>query len=275
LNIQEYIASGILESYVLGVTSEQENAEVQRLAEQHPQIKAEIEAVRASLEAYIMQYEQIPPVALKKKIWHKLEQLEEEENSLPVNDQSSRPLVASPRQETASWKKYLMAASLSGLIISLGANIALYNQLQHTQQQLAEANTSNLRMAEDLQINKANYDKATQELAVLSNPDNKSIYLKGQEPAPDAAVMVYWNSKEQDVHVAVHNLPAPGDGKQYQLWAIVDGKPVDAGMLELEDARGGLQKMKNIEKAQAFAISLEKKGGNPAPEGKIYVLGNV
>jgi anti-sigma-K factor RskA len=33
--------------------------------------------------------------------------------------------------------------------------------------------------------------------------------------------------------------------------------------------------MKDIAKAEAFAITLEKKGGNPTPEGKIYVLGKV
>jgi anti-sigma-K factor RskA len=33
--------------------------------------------------------------------------------------------------------------------------------------------------------------------------------------------------------------------------------------------------MKNIQKAQAFAISLEDAGGNPTPKGTIYVLGKV
>ncbi|WP_350340234.1 anti-sigma factor [Paraflavitalea speifideaquila] len=48
--------------------------------------------------------------------------------------------------------------------------------------------------------------------------------------------------------------PAPA-GRQYQLWALVDGKPVDAGMLDNCD---GLCQLKNIQQAQAFAITLEK-----------------
>jgi hypothetical protein len=52
LDIQAYIASGILESYVLGITSAEENVEIEALALQYPQIKAEIEAVRASLSLY-------------------------------------------------------------------------------------------------------------------------------------------------------------------------------------------------------------------------------
>ncbi len=73
--------------------------------------------------------------------------------------------------------------------------------------------------------------------------------------------------------VAVENLPTPPTDKQYQLWALVDGKPVDAGMItDLED----LQAMKEMPEAQAFAITLEPKGGsvNPTLE-QLYVIGNV
>jgi anti-sigma-K factor RskA len=33
--------------------------------------------------------------------------------------------------------------------------------------------------------------------------------------------------------------------------------------------------MKNIQRAQAFAITLEKKGGSEVPTSAIYVLGKV
>jgi len=33
--------------------------------------------------------------------------------------------------------------------------------------------------------------------------------------------------------------------------------------------------MKNTPRAQAFAITLEKRGGSPTPQGKMYVLGKV
>jgi anti-sigma-K factor RskA len=62
-------------------------------------------------------------------------------------------------------------------------------------------------------------------------------------------------------------------GKQYQLWAIVDGKPVDAGMVG--DCEG-LCKMKVINRAEAFAITLEKEGGSSAPTlTAMYVMGKV
>jgi anti-sigma-K factor RskA len=278
LDIQAYIASGILESYVLGITSPEETAEIERLSKQYPQIKAEIEAIRASLEAYIMQHEQIPPVSLKKKIWHKLEQLDTEEedttSGLKANSLNSSKNTFS-NSHTFGYIKYLLAAAVTGFILSLGINFYLYNRLTDTRQRLADATSRNQSLAASLQVNQNDYSQAIAQLEILRNPDNRPILLGGQEPAPGAAVMVYWNKDKQQVHLAVHNLPPPTADKQYQLWAIVDGKPVDAGMLDLNQNSPQLQKMKDIGKAEAFAITLEKKGGNPTPEGQIYVLGKV
>ncbi|QHT70138.1 anti-sigma factor [Rhodocytophaga rosea] len=266
-----------MESYVLGIVSAEESAEIEALAHQYPQIKAEIEAIRASLEAYIMQHEEMPPAALKKKIWHKLEELEEDKANIIPASVITQPVTGRTAEvkPLGGWKRYLVAASLAGLIISVGANIFLYGQLQNTRQQLTEANTANSRLAQELEVNKANYSRATDELAIFSDPDNKVVYLKGLKPAPDATVVVYWNSQQKQVHLAVHNLPAHAADKQYQLWAIVGGKPVDAGMLDMNNPQQSLQKMKEIEKAEAFAITLEKKGGNPTPQGDMYVLGEV
>lgn len=69
-------------------------------------------------------------------------------------------------------------------------------------------------------------------------------------------------------------LPQAPEGFQYQLWAIVDGAPVDAGLLEgLED----WQNMKDISgEAVAFAITLEPEGGSASPTmEEMVVIGNV
>ena len=33
--------------------------------------------------------------------------------------------------------------------------------------------------------------------------------------------------------------------------------------------------MKNVQGAQAFAITLEKPGGSPTPQGKMYAMGKL
>jgi anti-sigma-K factor RskA len=74
----------------------------------------------------------------------------------------------------------------------------------------------------------------------------------------------------------VQNLPAAPTGKQYQLWTIVDGVPVDMGMLD-NDFREKVISMKTAKgNVAAFAITLEKQGGSPSPTlEEMYVLGNV
>ena len=96
---------------------------------------------------------------------------------------------------------------------------------------------------------------------------------KGPDPA--SATTVYWDTSTKDVYLAVNRLPAPTSEQQYQLWAMVDGKPVDAGMFDMKDGAGNDENEKHP-KAQAFAITLEKKGGSPTPRWiSYYVMGKV
>ena len=76
----------------------------------------------------------------------------------------------------------------------------------------------------------------------------------------------------------ITNLPSPAADKQYQLWAIVDGAPVDMGVFDLASAETDttFQNVPFIENPQAFAVTLEPKGGSTNPTlDQMYVVGNV
>jgi anti-sigma-K factor RskA len=103
---------------------------------------------------------------------------------------------------------------------------------------------------------------------------SKKIQLKGVEKHPDMLAEVYWDSSKK-VYLDIKNLPAAPTGKQYQLWAIVEGKPVDMGMYS-KNTDSKIQAMKSVEKPQAFAITLEKEGGNATPTmEEMYVMGTI
>jgi len=56
---------------------------------------------------------------------------------------------------------------------------------------------------------------------------------------------------------------------------MVDGKPTDAGIFEM-DKGIAFMKLKTIPRAQAFAITLEKRGGSETPDmNALYVMGKV
>ena len=97
--------------------------------------------------------------------------------------------------------------------------------------------------------------------------------------APQAQATIFWDTTgTRDVYMVINNLPQTPSDKQYQLWALLDGKPIDLGVFDLEvEQKRLLVKMKNVQNAQAFAITLEQRGrSNPeVPEGKIYVVGNL
>ena len=98
------------------------------------------------------------------------------------------------------------------------------------------------------------------------------------EVSPTSFATVYWDTTSKDVYLLVNNLPQPPGEKQYQLWALLDGKPVDVGMIDNSSFIGEkrlLIQMKNVSGAQAFAITLEDKGGKPTPQGAMYVMGKL
>jgi hypothetical protein len=80
--------------------------------------------------------------------------------------------------------------------------------------------------------------------------------MKGLPISPASVALVFWNKSTKEVFLDVKNLPVPPEGMQYQLWALDNGVPVDAGVFDLADA-GNLQKLKSINNAQAFAVTLE------------------
>lgn len=52
MNIIEYISSGILETYVLSMSSEEETLEVERMRDAYPEIEKEIDEISIALENY-------------------------------------------------------------------------------------------------------------------------------------------------------------------------------------------------------------------------------
>ena len=100
--------------------------------------------------------------------------------------------------------------------------------------------------------------------------------MQGTQMSPGSFANIYWDSTSKDVYLLVNNMPKPASDKQYQLWAIIDGKPVDLGVIDEKVwDKKLLVQMKNVQNAQAFAITLEPEGGSPAPRGSMYVMGKL
>jgi anti-sigma-K factor RskA len=78
------------------------------------------------------------------------------------------------------------------------------------------------------------------------------------------------------VLIDMRNVKLPQNDKdhQYQLWALVGGKPVDLGVFDAPADSTQMKEMKSIARADAFAVTLEPKGGSINPTmDQMVVLG--
>jgi mannose-6-phosphate isomerase-like protein (cupin superfamily) len=79
-DVIKIIGSGILELYVLGQTTEQESAEVERMATIHPDIRSEIDAISNTLEQYALAHAVEPSPTVKPFIMATIDYMERMKN---------------------------------------------------------------------------------------------------------------------------------------------------------------------------------------------------
>lgn len=298
MNIQDYIESGILEEYALGVLSEAERSEVERVAREHPDVARELKQVVGGLDAYAEAHAVTPPEGMRERVlagWQQaIRATAEQEKTIQTADapvasprmvasSASEPVAAAPQEavvrqlpaaEAPGRIRWMIAASVALLMLSALGNYLLYSRLKETEANLQVAQTEQSRYAA---TQKAALNERDQQLSVLRNEAFRPVELKGTPKAPEALARVYYNTQTKAVFVDVRNLPALPEGKQYQLWALDNGKPVDAGVLASATAAGdSIQQMKDIASAQAFAVTVEDAGGAASPTlSTMTVVGNI
>ena len=161
-------------------------------------------------------------------------------------------------------------------LLSNAVSYYFYRQWKNTEGQLALAMNVRQQLAQDYELAKQDLSSRDQDLAVLRNPDMVQVVLKPVPNAPAALAAVYWDPASKAVYLDAGRMPRPPAGQQYQLWALDQGKPVDAGVFNAGSEATGLQSMKAITSAQAFAVTLEPAGGRPEPTlEQLRVMGEV
>jgi len=271
LNKANIISSGLLELYALGLASPEEAVEVEQALSLYPEVKQELNSIELSLESYASAHAIEPSSSVKDNIFAQLSTGDDK----VVAFSSNRNFT--PEQSTTDQKIYRIpsffklaaAAMLILLIGSIILNYSYYNKYKNANGDLLVAQEQ-IRQNQDANLTMKN------ELNVVSDKNARPVVLNGTPHAPDALAKIYWMKNTGEVYVDATNLPGVPEGKQYQLWAIVDGKPVDAGMITTEKGIYHIQKMKAFGNAQAFAITLEKAGGSPAPTiDQMFVIAKI
>lgn len=278
MDVQRYISSGILESYVFGLLPEAEHSEVETIAAQYPQVKAAVQELQLDRERFVQLYAMAPPAGIKDRLLDIIRVEETPEGNALLPEELRAPAAAPSRetpvkringQKSSTEKiwKYIAAAII---ILFLGSVIlnffffsrstdykSRYQSLVAAKEKLdAQKESQSLTAHQELQ----------KELDMLKDPAFKWIKLEGFGANAGQIVTVCWNPLSHAVFLIAQALPMPPAGKQYQLWAIRNKKLLDAGVFQ-----GGaqvaqkIQSMKPAEAAEGFAITLENEGGSTQP----------
>lgn len=287
MDVQRYISSGIIENHITGLLSESESREVLSAIQQHPEVKAAADALQVDMERYIQLWAAKPPAGIKRQLMDRLHK-----------DDAEDPITAEPETFTATtndntfsedtgsglglnlsqlqiWQ-YSAAAAIVLLLGSVVMNIVTYGNSGNYQQQVTSLQADQASLLAERDALKEQLDFAQKENGVMKDPSFKWVRMPGVGKHTGIMATICWNPQSKETFILAQALPEPPADKQYQLWAIVNGKPIDAGVFELGSKAHTVQKVKAVDNAQVFAVTLEKKGGSPSPTlEQMFVAGKV
>lgn len=275
MNLKEYIESGIIESFLMGLASPEEMEEIMALRKKHPELEKAINELEIKLEEQLLSGAITPPAFLKENILQKLDadfiDISIEKNS-SLSGQDSGKILAINEGSRFQWKYAAAAATLLFLANAIAA-LFLYNKYQQLNTSFKQLQVSYLDLQAKNNSEKEKFATLYQDVQLMQDSVMQVIKMNGVKDQTSSLATVYWNRKTKDVFLFTNYLPPAPQGKQYQLWAIVDNKPVDAGLIS---SCTGLCRLRNIPAAQAFAITLEPAGGSISPTlSAMFVMGKA
>ena len=254
MKIEEYISSGIIELYVMGLCSEEEKREVNSMRKQNPALEKAIRDFESVLEAKMQQHTTLPSAETDKKILDNLESLNA--NVTPPNS------VIKPRKYIRI--QSLIAAAAVITIVAGGYFIfSLNNKVKKLKkEQAGVTNTSPTLPEKDYKI--------------MLDPKITPVAMYGVGTHAICRCTMFWDKKTGKLYIIIHHLPLSSSKKDYQLWAMVDGKPINVGIIK-DEIRGRFIEMENVPgKAISFIVTLEKAGGNSTPTiEETYLSGKI
>ena len=112
---------------------------------------------------------------------------------------------------------------------------------------------------------------------LLTAPGTRVAQLSGTPEASGATAKLAYDQNGRAILIA-DGLPRAPAGKEYQLWFIVNNKPVPGKTFAPDNRGRGVvrdQVPAAARKSAVFAITLEPAGGVAAPTGAIYLRGEL
>lgn len=263
MTVKDIVESGMVESYVLDMLDATERAQFETYLDQYPELRQELARVEQTIAQFAATHAIEPPADLQKKIWHSIER-----QVLPHEQTTS--VTHLYRERPQSWFTFVGAAVLIECVAIIAGGILLwklYTRMENTEATLANVQRAYQQMAVRL-------DQTLGDLRLLSRAlgwKATTVTLKGTSQQPSARATLWWDKSSGELLLATPILEPLSTQEQYQLWAIVRGKLVDAGVFSPDSLRF-VYPMKPVASADGFAVTIEPRGGSTVPTLSRMVL---
>lgn len=242
-NIKQFLESGLLEEYLLGVIDSTEIEKVEQYIRDYPEVKAVYEELQENLELLAKKTATPPPPGTKESILEKI-------------DSEIVGTTTSPSTNARIWP---LAAVVAALALGIWA-LMLWQQKSALNEDLENLKKEYATLEEDCAENDRIYAARQEMWDLIGDPNTSRLLLNGNQKAPGLEVIAYWNKEEQKSYLNLLSLPEPPEGKCYQLWADVDHVMVSIDVLPKE--AGQVIAIPYKVDAASLNITMEPDGGS-------------
>tara|TARA_R110002051_G_scaffold91370_2_gene160731 strand:- start:50629 stop:51417 length:789 start_codon:yes stop_codon:yes gene_type:complete len=260
MDVQQYIASGILELYIAGILSDKENLEIASYAKEYPEIQKEIEAIEASILALSKK----ASPGFRYSFKSLMDRINGEVKVVSLDNKRS-PLIT-----YIGWAASILLAA---------GMFWMYQQNQDLKSNIQVVEKQNIDLEQQIADTDSSLEETQNLLNTLRDKNISVISLGGQEVSPTSYAKAYWNKENQKVFIDAKGLPEPPDGFVYQVWSLKLSPLTPTSMGLLEDFATDENKvfaLNNPNESEAFGITLEPAGGSESPTlEQLYTLGVV
>ena len=241
--VHDFLELGLLDKYLIGATTDSETIKVETYIAKYPDVNEEYEILQVQLElAARSNAINSPSFAL--------------DNILETIDNQSVVQLHTKRK-IPFW--FSVAASVAALIFA-GSSYVFYNQNKNLTNENNTIVDEVFDLRSDIENNNNKLDKVMREVMRLNNPETQKYILSGNERAKDLKAVAYINPIEKSSLIDVVSLPELSEEQSYQIWANLQDRMVNLGILDINDRK--LQSVPYIKDALSLTITIEPKGGN-------------
>jgi len=241
--LHSFLNSNLLNTYLVGETSREESKEVEHFISSYPEAAAAYEKLQDNLEIIAKTGAVDVPNNVLAEILESLD---------ASNDTKVIQLV-----QTRKTPWYSIAASAAAVLFA-ATSFMLYQKNQNLSDETNVVIEELFDLRSDINNNNSKLDELSRELMKLNNPDSKKYVFNGNERAKNLKTVAYINSVEKTSMIDVITLPQLPKEQHYQIWAQLQDRMVNLGILDESDRK--LKQIPYVEDALALSIKIGTKG---------------